>query len=191
MKNNLFSDLSEEEREIAEYGLNQGLVLIGGLVMAVIAGWLMGIPLHAALFLVLTYILRIYAGGYHAKTPMRCGVVSVIFILVCFLCMKYVSLPLTVLHILTLGAGLFLLKTVPVDTANKKLDDEERRVYGRKARQIVLAEAGIYLASVLLGWDAGIRCVSVCLIFMAVNVAFGLAKQGSEEADDDDENPDL
>ena len=101
--------MPEDEREIAEYGLSQGLVLVGGLGLAVIAGWVMGIPLLAVLFLTLTYILRIYAGGYHAKTPLRCGIISALSILICFLCLKYISLPRLLLHVLTLGAGLFIL----------------------------------------------------------------------------------
>lgn len=191
MKNNFLSDLPEDEREIAEYGLSQGLVLVGGLGLAVIAGWVMGIPLLAVLFLTLTYILRIYAGGYHAKTPLRCGIISALSILICFLCLKYISLPKLLLHVLTLGAGLFILLTAPVDTANKELEEGEKQTYGRKARRIVLAEAGIYFVSALLGWDTGIRCVSVCLIFMAVNLAFGLANNKLRRRLDNDENPDL
>ena len=44
MKTGLFADLSEEDKEIAEYGLKQGLILIGGLILAVAVGWLLGIP---------------------------------------------------------------------------------------------------------------------------------------------------
>ena len=46
MKTGLFADLSEEDKEIAEYGLKQGLILIGGLILAVAVGWLLGIPLN-------------------------------------------------------------------------------------------------------------------------------------------------
>ena len=62
MKTSLFADLSEEDKEIAEYGLKQGLLLMGGMGLAVIAGWLMGIPGQAVLVLVLCYVLRIFAG---------------------------------------------------------------------------------------------------------------------------------
>ena len=188
MKNNFLSDLPEEEREIAEFGLNQGLVLIGGLGLAVIAGWLMGIPGQAVLFLILSYILRVFAGGYHATTPVRCGIVSGVSILICYFCIKYVTLPPVLLHVLTLAAGLFLLRFVPVDTANKELDEKEEQAYGRTARRIVLAEIGVYLLSVLLGWETGIRCVSVCLIFMAVNIAFGIANRKRRRVLNNDEN---
>ena len=188
MKNNFLSDLPEEEREIAEFGLNQGLVLIGGLGLAVIAGWLMGIPGQAVLFLILSYILRVFAGGYHATTPVRCGIVSAVSILICYFCIKYVMLPPVLLHVLTLAAGLFLLRFVPVDTANKELDEKEEQAYGRTARRIVLAEIGVYLLSVLLGWETGIRCVSVCLIFMAVNIAFGIANRKRRRVLNNDEN---
>ena len=191
MKTGLFADLSEEDKEIAEYGLKQGLILIGGLILAVAVGWLLGIPGQAVLFLLLAYILRIFAGGYHATTPARCGVISAIFILICFLCIKYITLPQVVTHGLTLAGGLFIMRFAPVDTANKELEEEEKQTYGRKARRIVLAEAGIYFISALLGWETGIRCVSVCLIFMAVNLAFGLANNKLRRRLDNDENPDL
>ena len=188
MKTGLFADLSEEDKEIAEYGLHQGIVLIGGLALAVIAGWLLGIPLQAIIFLVLAYVLRIYAGGYHATTPLRCGVISAVSILVCYLCIKYITLPPVLLHGLTLAAGLLLLRFVPVDTANKELDEKEEQAYGRTARRIVLAEMCIYFISALLGWETGIRCVSVCLVFMAVNIAFGVANRKRRRALNDDEN---
>ena len=53
MKNNFLSDLPEDEREIAEYGLSQGLVLVGGLGLAVIVGWVMGIPLLAVSYIMM------------------------------------------------------------------------------------------------------------------------------------------
>ncbi len=188
MKTGLFADLSEEDKEIAEYGLHQGVVLIGGLALAVIAGWLLGIPGQAVLFLALSYILRVFAGGYHATTPVRCGVISAVSILICFLCIKYITLPPVLLHGLTFAAGLFLLRFVPVDTANKKLDAKEEQAYGRTARRIVLAEMSIYLFSAVLGWETGIRCASVSLIFMAVNIAFGIANRKRRRAMNDDEN---
>ena len=113
MKTGLFADLSEEDKEIAEYGLKQGLILIGGLILAVAVGWLLGIPGQAVLFLLLAYILRIFAGGYHATTPARCGVISAIFILICFLCIKYITLPSMLTHGLTLAGGLFIMRFAP------------------------------------------------------------------------------
>jgi accessory gene regulator B len=191
VKTSLFADLSEEDKEIAEYGLKQGLLLIGGMGLAVIAGWLMGIPGQAVFFLVLCYVLRIFAGGYHATTPARCGLISAIFILICFLCIKYITLPSVLTHGLTLAGGLFIMRFAPVDTANKELDEKEEQVYGRMARRIVLAEFGIYLISALLGWEPGTRCVSVCLFLMAVNLAVGLANKKRRRRLDHDENPDL
>ena len=191
MKTGLFADLSEEDKEIAEYGLKQGLILIGGLILAVAVGWLLGIPGQAVLFLLLAYILRIFAGGYHATTPARCGVISAIFILICFLCIKYITLPQVVTHGLTLAGGLFIMRFAPVNTANKELDKKEEQVYGRMARRIVLAEFGIYLISALLEWKPGTRCVSVCLSLMAVNLAVGLANKKRRRRLDHDENPDL
>ena len=191
MKTSFFDDISDEDREIVEYGLNQGGVLIGGLALAVIAGWLMGIPGQAVLFLALTYVLRIYAGGYHAKTPLRCGIGSVVSILICYLYIKYITLPPVILHGLTLAAGAFILRFAPVDTKNKELDAKEEKAYSRITRMIILAETGIYLISVLLGWETGIKCVNACFVFMAVNIALGIADRKRRGMKNDDEDPDL
>ena len=188
MKTGFFADLSEEDKEIAEYGLKQGMILAGGLILAVIAGWLLGIPGQAVLFLALSYSLRIYAGGYHATTPVRCGIISAAAILICFLCIKYIALPPVILHGLTLAGGLFIMRFAPVDTANKELDEKEELAYSRMTRRIVLAEFGIYLVSALLKWEPGIRCVSVCLVLIAVNIAFGIANRKRRRLPDYDEN---
>lgn len=175
VKNGFLSDLSEEEREIVEYGVLQGVVLIIGMVIAIIMGILLKILDKAILFLVCSYYLRIYAGGYHAKTQFRCSIFSAVATFLCFLWLKYVTLSQVILHALSLVAGVFVVIFAPIDNENRELEEIEKKVYSKKVKVVVLVESAIYVISVLLKWDSVYYCINLSMIFVATSMLMGMA----------------
>ncbi len=168
MKDVFLSDLSEEEREIVEYGITQGMVLLIGLVVAIVMGILLKIPGKAIIFLACSYFLRIYAGGYHAKTQSQCTIFSAVATFLCFLWLKYLIMPMPVLHILSLATGVFVFRFAPIDNENKELDEVEKRFYAKKTQIIVLIEAIAYIICGLLKWNSVCYCINLSLIFVAM-----------------------
>lgn len=64
-----------------------------------------------------------------------------------------------------------ILHLAPVENPNKRLDEEERRVYGRRARIILIVESVLFLLALLFGWEklmtvitAGFATVGISLI---------------------------
>ena len=174
MKKGFLSDLSEEDREIVEYGVSQGVVLLIGMISAIVMGILLKIPGKAILFLACSYYLRIYAGGYHAKTQFRCSVFSALATFLCFLWLKYVVLPQVILHALSLVAGVFVVVFAPIDNENRKLEEIEKKVYSKKVKTIVLVESVIYVISVLLKWNSVYYCINLSMIFVAASMLMGM-----------------
>lgn len=174
MKADFWSGISDDEREIVEYGILQGMVLLIGMVVAIIMGILLRIPEKAFCFLVCSYFLRIYAGGYHAKTQFWCSVFSAVATFICFLWLKYVELPQMILHMLSLIAGIFVVAYAPIDNESRELEEVERIVYSKKARGIVLIEFQIYIIAHVLKWDAICCCINLSMIFVAISMFMGM-----------------
>lgn len=182
MKNDFLSDLSGEEREIVEYGVWQGVVLFIGMVIAIVMGLLLKIPGKVIIFLVCSYYLRIYAGGYHAQTQFRCSIVSVIVTFFCFLWLKYVALPLIILHLSSLVAALFVIVCAPIDNENRELDEIEKKLYSKRVKIIVLVAFLIYVVSVLFKWDRVYCSINLSMIFVAILMLIGMVSNTRRES---------
>lgn len=66
-----------EDSELYIYGINQILFAILNLSSALIIGVICGVFFEVALFMVAYIPLRSFAGGVHAKTPLRCLVLHI------------------------------------------------------------------------------------------------------------------
>ncbi|MGN0593024.1 MAG: accessory gene regulator B family protein [Ruminococcus sp.] len=128
-----------EEKEIYVYGLEVGignaLLLVALLVVSLLFGYIQ----HYLVFLMVFLPLRVFAGGIHAKTQLRCFIVSVSTYLLSLLAAEFASAffrsPL-----MTAIAGVMLLITAaiaPVEHKNNPLLPEERN-RNRKIVQILL-----------------------------------------------------
>lgn len=72
--------IPSDDREIYIYGLKQGFILLVNIFTTFVIGFAFNKTMETIIFLV-TYIpLRIYAGGYHARTQMGCYICSVVLI---------------------------------------------------------------------------------------------------------------
>lgn len=181
MKDSFFSPLTEDEREIAQYGLVQGAVLFCGIAVVIIVGMLLRIPLKAIIFLMSVYFLRIYAGGYHARTPLRCGIMSAVSTGLCFLFLKYVTIPAILMLMILVAAGVFIAFFTPVDNVNRILGDEEKRVYAKKCRMILFGEFFIFVVSYLFRWESVYSSIFVGVCFICLSVAIGMISRRNEE----------
>ena len=83
------SVVNEEDAEIYIYGINQILVCVLNVSSALIIGWIFGVVLEIAVFMAAYISQRLFAGGYDAKTPLRCYIFSVIMLIVVSIRMRY------------------------------------------------------------------------------------------------------
>lgn len=61
-----------EDAKIYIYGINQILTYVINVFSALIIGAILGVFLEITVFMAAYIPLRSFAGGYHAKTPLRC-----------------------------------------------------------------------------------------------------------------------
>ena len=123
-----FCDVQPEERDVIEYGLEQGISAGLGMLITVLVGYALKIGPESLIFLMALIPLRMYAGGYHASTRGRCACISAVLMIIAFLIIKYSTLSsLTALILGGIEAGI-LYYLIPVD-GNEKLEDIERPKY--------------------------------------------------------------
>lgn len=137
--------IKEEDAEIYIYGINQILVSVLNVSSALIIGLIFDMLLESVIFMAAYIPLRSFAGGYHAKTPLRCYFTSLTIIFVVLLFFKYVPLNLL------LNSGILVISLVvctflcPVQDSNKPLDCSERQRYRNISVVILFIEAFVWL----------------------------------------------
>ncbi len=147
------SVIEAEDAEIYIYGINQILVSVLNVSSALIIGLIFGTLLEIAVFLTAYIPLRSFAGGYHARTPLRCYIYSLIMLIIVSIGLKYLHIEMWGYYAVLLAAVLIVLVLSPVEDNNKPLDDVEYKVYKRRAMLIAAIELAISILLKLIGLD--------------------------------------
>jgi len=124
--------ISSEDRDIYLFGIWQGLYMLFGLFTMILIGLLLGATLHVLIFASAYMPLRCFAGGYHAKTQLRCYIASIaisVFVSVMFL---EISLSQSIKIMSLLIFGVLIIALSPVGNANKPLDCLEKKGVQKK-----------------------------------------------------------
>lgn len=148
-------NVDDEDKEIYLFGFYQGLIFLLNLVTALLTGIILDMFLESVLFLICFIPLRVFAGGYHAKTQFRCYVMSttatvIILYLVAFL-QENMGVEAIALYII---ASCIIWKLAPVQDKNKPLDLDEKRKYRKRVHSLLIM----------------ISCISGCLYFWGNHV---------------------
>ncbi len=134
MKN---SDSLTDDEEIVRRGLEAIAIKIFFAVIIIIVGLLLDCFFESILFTIAFTSLRQYSGGYHADSQRKCFVLSTLMLIISLSVIKVIKIfPQLILplSIITLISIVYVFVAAPIDTPNKRLDNDEIRVYGKRAR---------------------------------------------------------
>ena len=162
-----------EDKEIYRYGIQQGMIALVNLGTTMIIGMVFGKLLESILFMTAYIPLRSYAGGYHAKTAVRCYFFSIVMISAVLWVMRYVTYSGLICGCLTAISGSVIWFLVPVEDRNKPLDDVEKVVYRKRARGIVLAESILSFLTMFCSWERLGMCITLVLCVLALMLLLG------------------
>ena len=141
---------SDEEMEVAIYGLKRlGMFLISMVVVAII-GLLMGNVQGVFLFLLFFIPLRIFAGGLHLPTLWMCAIASsALIVAVAYILnnIEVIGIQVDLCNAILLVGAIVIMVLAPVDTYNKQLFNEEKIKYKIISVIITIAEMAIFYAS--------------------------------------------
>lgn len=172
--------IEHDDRELYVYGFNQGLNILLNLITTLVVGLLFHNVLELAIFIAAYIPLRSFAGGYHAKTPVRCYIFSIILILVFVLATKYVHFTIFICSIIIVVSSMIVLYLAPVEDKNKPLDECEQNVYRKKSLIILTVEVCLwfFMSLILHKYEAIIPSV---FITEAVMLILGKAKNRHDD----------
>ena len=133
-------------------------------------------PIETIIF-TLGYIpLRIYAGGYHAKTPLRCWCLSNIILAVSLVIVQNVEKYYIAFDILSLIAIVVLIVFMPVEDLHKPLDQNDRKKYKKRGVAILAIEICISFVFTLLHHDKISLVLSSVWVLLSVMLILGVIK---------------
>ena len=76
------NSIMQDEAEIYEFGIKQMLNVCLNVITTISIGVIMGQVLQSIVLMISFMMLRTYAGGFHASTPARCYLLTIITIIV-------------------------------------------------------------------------------------------------------------
>lgn len=137
-------DMNEEKAEIIRYGLELFLLKVVFFSSTLIIGIIMDSFWEFLIFTFFFSNIRAMAGGYHAKTRIQCFIQSTLTFIITLGILKIETieylLPILILFVFSF---VIIWKLSPVDTENKRLDEDERIVFRKKARVTLIIESVI------------------------------------------------
>ncbi|HDK7155511.1 TPA: accessory gene regulator B family protein [Clostridium botulinum] len=168
--------ITSDDKDLYTYGFHQGFLIIFNIFTTVVIGLLFKMVWESLIFLMAYIPLRSYAGGYHAKTPLRCYMCSIIIMIVVFLGIKFIYWNSFICSIITFCTTSIIFILEPVEDRNKPLDQKEIDVYKKRTKVILLVLIGIGL----ICWFIDNKQISITIIMalfiIAIMVVLGKIK---------------
>lgn len=157
--------VDSEDADLCTYGIRQGLFMMLNIVTTLIIGLLFAVLEESVIFMMAYIPLRTYAGGYHAKTQLRCYVFSILILSAVFGGIKLIHWTGSGYFIIILCAVIIILLLAPHESENKPFSEKEKAVYKKRAHIIL----GTLTAISLIFWLSGSKPISIS-ITMALTV---------------------
>lgn len=145
------SDSLTDDEEIVRYGLE---IMITKMIFAVsiaVVGLMMKSFFKGVVFTAAYSLIRQYGGGSHAKTRIMCYIRSMLTFIAALVIIKaavYMPVLVVPLSVLSVISVVYIFFAAPIDSENKRLDSDEIRVFGRKAR--IMASLMLLISVLLL-----------------------------------------
>ena len=156
-----------DDKEILEYGISQGLFLVFNLLIFFGICCYFKIIIWGFIFLVLFWPLRIYAGGYHAKTRMHCILISTFMeIMACNIICKPFIKEITMICVAIISLYI-IYELAPVDTEMRCLDIKERKIFRLKVHRLLLIESVFMFVAVVMKWKLFYKVIATALFLVA------------------------
>lgn len=165
--------ITSEDREIYAYGLRQGFILLINILTTLLIGFAFNKTTETIVFLASYIPLRIYAGGYHARTQMGCYVFSIVMIISVLLAIEFIPWTNSICITISMVFASIIFFLSPVEDTNKPLDAAEVKVYRRKARMILGIELGVLVLLITLGTKVIVSCIAISLLVQCVMLILG------------------
>lgn len=134
--------IKNEDIELYRYGIRNGLIFAGNLIITVLVGIVTGRLGVVLAFLLFFMMLRSYSGGFHLESKWGCFLLSVLVLFIPIYTGDWVrkNVPEIVMLLLGLAAVITVIVLSPVESIHKRLEPKERAYFRRVSHCIVTLE---------------------------------------------------
>lgn len=145
--------IAQEEKELYVYGFFMLFSKAFFLLLTVIYGVLFGVVLESVLFYITFTVLRSYAGGIHASKESTCTICTSLAMLLCVAAIRVcVELSLLAVPFVLLALStICILILSPLDSAEKRLMEEEKKEYRKKTYRITTLIVSAAILALICG----------------------------------------
>lgn len=164
--------ICKSDYEIYLFGMEQLLMNVLDIVTVLLIGVMLNMFFHTIFFVVAFMLLRSYAGGYHASTPVRCYLLTTTITIIALSVMKYINFDGFVLFGLYIAASIVILMLAPVESKNKPLDALEIIYYKRKIKLLWGLQSMIALMCGILKFQSGKKGIIFAQVILSVSMIY-------------------
>ncbi len=165
-----------EDRELYEYGIRQGGLMVINLLTTILVGMSLGMVLESIVFLLAYVPMRTYAGGYHANTQLMCYLLSIPFMFIVLILIRMIPWNGYICLGALLCIGLVLYKLAPVENINRPFRKIEIEVFRKRTRIIAVVLTCISISLLLAGVTQISASIIMALLMTAVMLILGVFK---------------
>lgn len=154
------------DKELYEYALYSLWLLVTPLFLAIIVGMCFGGVKEGIIIVMPFMLIRKFSGGYHAKHLWMCLTSSTLLLSLCVWISSYLKYDWKLAGIMAI-AGIGLGYLSPIDHENKRLSNEEKKLYKKVTAILTGMSWGAALLFQILGQELYAVCISLGIMLTA------------------------
>lgn len=159
--------IEPSDRELYEYAMYSFLVSVMPLAIFLIASGVIGMLPEGLLIVIPFMVIRKFSGGYHAKHAYTCMLISVGLLVSSFYVVIHAECT-WIVHMLAVISGVSVIINSPIDSENKKLEEDEVNQYRCTTCLLVIVTMVLYSVLITLNQSRYVVCLAVSLILTAI-----------------------
>lgn len=167
------SNVPEEDIVVLKYGLLKMFMLIEDIIFTLVLGLALGIITDSIIFQISFMLLRLYAGGYHSKTEIRCKIHSVLVTAVSLTGIRLMPAGYPPMCFIMIMASLIIGILSPVEAKNKPLSETEKEVNYKKTIAILIMLNLIAIIDLIFRWGVFYRAITIVVSGVGILVIAG------------------
>lgn len=142
--------IEKDKAQLYEFGMQHGLRTLFEIIVMLVASIVLGMFIQGAMMILCFCCIRIYAGGYHARTSTRCIGMSFGMFLFFLLWQYFLPANLILQICVVFLVGICLVFACPLPDPNKPLLEYEIPKYRKIALYIYGVEVIVYIIGTIL-----------------------------------------
>lgn len=165
--------IQNDDEEIVVYGLKSALFMLLNFITTLLIGIIFNMVVFSLIFVSTFILTRTFSGGYHASSPAKCFIYSVILQVIMFFLLVRINIGDNFLFMMTFFSGIIIFSFSPVESQNKKLTIIEKKRLKKKSRKVLF----IFLFVVILCFAIGnllfVKAIAMSLLMSSILILVG------------------